>query len=131
MSVFGLWRGSPTVGPSSSSVRLHIYVSSHTLYITEISLNMTVSNQSTQHVLDHRYIWFAGLIFSTLQGNVSRDQLLQKVSDMTSIPEATLWGPACNKAVRELFPESNAQRKGKYKKYPLLCYSWFKLCEVN
>ncbi|XP_033760957.1 uncharacterized protein LOC117342806 [Pecten maximus] len=50
------------------------------------------------------------------RGNVSRDLLLQKISVILSLPEATQWGPACNKAVREQFPHSLAQRKGKYKK---------------
>ncbi|XP_069121256.1 uncharacterized protein [Argopecten irradians] len=50
------------------------------------------------------------------RGNVSRDLLLQKISIILNLPEATQWGPACNKAVREQFPHSLAQRKGKYKK---------------
>ncbi|KAK3088612.1 hypothetical protein FSP39_021274 [Pinctada imbricata] len=58
------------------------------------------------------------LLFSTPHGNVSREQLLQKFSELTDINEAVQWGPACNKAIRELFPDSTAQRKGKYKKYP-------------
>ena len=39
--------GSPTVGQTSSSVRLHIYVPSHNT--TAISLNVTLSNQSHSH----------------------------------------------------------------------------------
>ena len=45
-NVYGV--GSPTVGRTSSSVRLHIYVTSH--YITEISLHVMLSSQS--HSLD-------------------------------------------------------------------------------
>jgi hypothetical protein len=52
------------------------------------------------------------------RGNVSRDLLLQKVSVMVNEPEISTWGPACNKALRELYPDSLAQRKGKFKKYP-------------
>ena len=48
-----LWRGSPTVGPTSSSVRLQIYVPSHN-YMTEISLNVTLSNIN----LTHSSQWF-------------------------------------------------------------------------
>jgi len=57
------------------------------------------------------------------RGNVSRDLLLQKISIILNIPEVVQWGPACNKAVREQFPHSLAQRKGKYKKYPFVLLS--------
>ncbi|GAB1599228.1 probable serine/threonine-protein kinase DDB_G0282963 [Argonauta hians] len=50
------------------------------------------------------------------KGYVSRDLLLQKISVLLNIPEMVHWGPACNKAVREEFPSSMAQRKGKFKK---------------
>ncbi|XP_062594576.1 uncharacterized protein LOC134255994 [Saccostrea cucullata] len=50
------------------------------------------------------------------KGNVSRDLLLQKISSITQLPEAVHWGPACNRAVREIFPDTLAQRKGKFKK---------------
>ena len=43
-NVYGV--GSPTVGPTSSSVRLHIFVPSST-YMTEISLIVTLNNQFT------------------------------------------------------------------------------------
>ncbi|XP_076091197.1 uncharacterized protein LOC143063116 [Mytilus galloprovincialis] len=56
------------------------------------------------------------IIVAHPRGNVSRDLLLQKASMVASEPEIALWGPACNKALRELFPDSLAQRKGKYKK---------------
>ncbi|XP_061169596.1 uncharacterized protein LOC133178954 [Saccostrea echinata] len=50
------------------------------------------------------------------KGNVSRDLLLQKISSVAQLPEAIHWGPACNRAVREIFPDTLAQRKGKFKK---------------
>lgn len=52
------------------------------------------------------------------KGNVSRDLLLQKISSTAQLSEAIHWGPACNRAVREIFPDTLAQRKGKFKKYP-------------
>ena len=39
-----LWRGSPTVGPTSSSVRLHIYNVCAITNMTEISLIVTLNN---------------------------------------------------------------------------------------
>ncbi|XP_041368862.1 uncharacterized protein LOC121383126 [Gigantopelta aegis] len=56
------------------------------------------------------------LVQASPRGNVSRDILLQKVSVAMDLPDMVQWGPACNKAVREIFPASLAQRKGKYKK---------------
>ncbi|ESO92837.1 hypothetical protein LOTGIDRAFT_162313 [Lottia gigantea] len=58
-------------------------------------------------------------LVSCPKGNVSRDLLLHKVSLTLNMPEVVRWGPSCNKAVREEFPNSLAQRKGKFKKYPL------------
>ena len=55
------------------------------------------------------------------KGNVSRDLLLQKISSTGQLPEAIHWGPACNRAIREIFPDTLAQRKGKFKKYPFRC----------
>ncbi|XP_029643444.1 probable serine/threonine-protein kinase DDB_G0282963 isoform X1 [Octopus sinensis] len=56
------------------------------------------------------------LLVGCAKGYVSRDLLLQKISMLLNIPEMVHWGPACNKAVREEFPSSMAQRKGKFKK---------------
>ncbi|XP_071097690.1 uncharacterized protein [Haliotis cracherodii] len=56
------------------------------------------------------------LLVECSKGNVSRDLLLQKISLLLGLPEVIHWGPACNKAVREVFQNSLAQRKGKYKK---------------
>lgn len=56
------------------------------------------------------------LLVGCAKGYVSRDILLQKISLLLNIPEVVHWGPACNKAVREEFPNSLAQRKGKFKK---------------
>lgn len=50
------------------------------------------------------------------RGNTSRDYLLQCISNASGIQDAVLWSSACNRAMRELFPNSQAQRKGKYKK---------------
>ncbi|XP_060594780.1 uncharacterized protein LOC132749112 [Ruditapes philippinarum] len=50
------------------------------------------------------------------RGNTSRDYLLQCISSSSGIQDAVLWSSACNRAMRELFPNSQAQRKGKYKK---------------
>jgi hypothetical protein len=57
------------------------------------------------------------------KGNVSRDLLLQKISSSSQLAEAIHWGPACNRAVREIFPDTLAQRKGKFKKYPVVMIS--------
>ncbi|CAG2187453.1 unnamed protein product [Mytilus edulis] len=46
------------------------------------------------------------IIVAHPRGNVSRDLLLQKASIVASEPEIALWGPACNKALRELFPDT-------------------------
>ncbi|KAK3602204.1 hypothetical protein CHS0354_004722 [Potamilus streckersoni] len=56
------------------------------------------------------------LLYVCPRGNVSRDLLLQKISCCLGDSQTILWGPACNKAMREVFPGSLAQRKGKYKK---------------
>ncbi|XP_053381048.1 uncharacterized protein LOC123551920 [Mercenaria mercenaria] len=50
------------------------------------------------------------------RGNTSRDYLLQCISSSSGIQDAVLWSSACNRAMRELYPNSQAQRKGKYKK---------------
>ncbi|KAL3870658.1 hypothetical protein ACJMK2_038705 [Sinanodonta woodiana] len=62
------------------------------------------------------------LLYVCPRGNVSRDLLLQKISCSLGDSQTILWGPACNKAMREVFPGSLAQRKGKYKKYPLFYF---------
>ncbi len=51
-------------------------------------------------------------------GCVSRDELLAQLAGpgVADTSDTSQWGPACNKAVRECFPESQALRKGKYKK---------------
>ena len=51
-------------------------------------------------------------------GCVSRDDLLERLAGVVDAADAATWGPACNRAVRELFPDSQALRKGKFKKYP-------------
>ncbi|KAL8568217.1 hypothetical protein ACOMHN_027740 [Nucella lapillus] len=48
--------------------------------------------------------------------SVSRDMLLYRVSRVLDAPDVQHWGPACNRAVRDLFPHCLAQRKGKFKK---------------
>ena len=58
------------------------------------------------------------LAASNKGSNVSRDVLLHRVSVALQEADVLQWGPACNRAVRELFPHSLAQRKGKFKKYP-------------
>lgn len=50
------------------------------------------------------------------RGNTSRDYLLQCISNSSGMQDAVMWSSACNRAMRELFPNSQAQRKGKYKK---------------
>ena len=41
------------------------------------------------------------------------------------------WSSACNKAMREIFPSSLAQRKGKFKKYPLcVMYNAAMMCNI-
>ncbi|XP_052222943.1 uncharacterized protein LOC127838902 [Dreissena polymorpha] len=52
------------------------------------------------------------------RSNVSRDRLLQCIGSTTEYTDAVLWSSACNKVVREMFPRTLAQRKGRYKKYP-------------
>ncbi|XP_076436569.1 LOW QUALITY PROTEIN: uncharacterized protein LOC143276068 [Babylonia areolata] len=58
-----------------------------------------------------------GLIAASGKGSsVSRDVLLYRVSRLLRAPDVQHWGPACNRAVRDLFPHCLAQRKGKFKK---------------
>ena len=51
-------------------------------------------------------------------GCASRDELLERTAGPAAVDtgDNSQWGPSCNKAVREIFPESQALRKGKYKK---------------
>ncbi|XP_064616474.1 uncharacterized protein LOC135480550 [Liolophura sinensis] len=56
------------------------------------------------------------ILCESSKANIARDLLLQKVSHVLQCPEVVHWGPACNRAVREEFPNSIAQRKGKFKK---------------
>ncbi|XP_070176158.1 uncharacterized protein [Littorina saxatilis] len=56
------------------------------------------------------------LAASSKGSSVSRDALLQHVSVVLRDANVLHWGPACNRAVRELFPHCLAQRKGKFKK---------------
>ena len=67
---------------------------------------------------------FTGVICECRMGVVGRDELLQTISVKCGIESSELmtWGPACNKAVRDLYPDSVAQRKGKYKKYPFTVF---------
>ena len=55
-------------------------------------------------------------------GCASRDELLERTAGPGAIDtgDNSQWGPSCNKAVREIFPESQALRKGKYKKLVVL-----------
>ena len=62
--------------------------------------------------------WISEFVISHDSGCVSRDELLVRMAIV--VDENALWGPACNKAVRETFPDSSAMRKGKFKKYPFL-----------
>ena len=50
--------------------------------------------------------------------NVSRDVLLDLLSTTNDNPAMTDWGTACNKAVRQLYPNVIIKRKGKFKTYP-------------
>ena len=65
------------------------------------------------------YFVIPDFVIECEKGNTSRDNLLQCISTSTEFGDAMLWSSACNRAVRELYPNSQAQRKGKYKKYPL------------
>ncbi len=49
---------------------------------------------------------------------MSRDELLERAAgpEAAAASDTAQWGPACNRAVRELFPDSQALRKGKFKK---------------
>lgn len=68
-------------------------------------------------------LYFPDILCESSKANIARDLLLQKVSHVLQCPDVAHWGPACNRAVREEFPNSIAQRKGKFKKYPLHNYS--------
>lgn len=62
------------------------------------------------------FIEIVEFLIARESGCVSRDELLERMSVI--MDENALWGPACNKAIRETFPDSTAMRKGKFKKYP-------------
>ncbi|XP_013420312.1 uncharacterized protein LOC106180755 [Lingula anatina] len=49
-------------------------------------------------------------------GSLLRDHLLQLISMRLQDATTIDWGPACNRAVREAYPYTLAQRKGMYKK---------------
>lgn len=55
-------------------------------------------------------------VCSNMNGCVSRSALMDRLAERLQQPDLTNWAPACNKAIRELFPHSQALRKGKYKK---------------
>lgn len=84
----------------------------------------SMSDQGPMYGSEGKELWKVNKIKEHLKdmiclfpkGNVSRDLLLQKISSMAQLSEAIHWGPACNRAVREIFPDTLAQRKGKFKK---------------
>ena len=79
-NVYGV--GSPTIGPISSSVRLHIYVHAAVTYITEISLHVTFCNQS--HSL--------ALLFRSLKSDVIQFVIsISKCNCIKQVLNTVMW----------------------------------------
>lgn len=136
---------SPHVSPPRASSLYHEHAKSDSEYMYRCSLcsfgcnkiqeykthfesqheqGSSMSDQGPMYGSEGKELWkvnkikehLTGMICLFPKGNVSRDLLLQKISSTAQLSEAVHWGPACNRAVREIFPDTLAQRKGKFKK---------------
>ena len=91
-------------------------------YIKTDHYNGYISFLETQEIpLKSSSILFPEYLTICPGGCASRDELLEKTAGPGAVDtgDNSQWGPSCNKAVREVFPESQALRKGKYKKLVL------------